>query len=299
MTTISSVVMNDLIDRLLDSGEVLWGDIPEVSGIAPAAAAAPYVHVHDYVACPVGPGEDDMYHLDEWDLFNTWDMPDLTLRKHIWENFPVSLLEVESADGIERYAVVWHEKNLVEWPETRAIYTADEHEFYEHFCHERLMRALSAHSHKYSIEPAHTYNFVKAQTREPRQICVIAMVSSRAAVEAPRTEAPRTEAPRAEAPRAEAPRAEAPRIEAPRAEAPRIEARKNMISVLLKYPVSWERDTRNNKIHYIQPNEQKLQQRGLTINDIAYDLRRELELCYDCIVSGPKNKGDLCTVTKQ
>ena len=293
MTTISPLLFDD-IDKLLDSGEVLWGDIPEVSGIvqvaaAAAAVAAPYVHVHDYVAVPVGPGENDMYDLDEWDLFNNWDMPNLTLRKHIWENFPVSLLEVESADGIERYAIVWHEKNLVEWPETRTIYTADEHEFYERFCYERLMRALQAHSHKYSIEPAHTYNYVKAQTREPRQICIIAMVSSSsraaAAAEAPRVEALLVEAPRAEAVVA--------------VEVPRAEARKNMISVLLKYPVSWERDTRNNKIHYIQPNVQKLQQRGLTINDIAFDLRRELELCYDCVVSGPKNKDDLCTVTKQ
>jgi hypothetical protein len=110
-------------------------------------------------------------------VMSGWTIPNINLRKAIWENFPVSLLPVASNDGTDRYSVVWHRKNFEDWRNSRAE-TWDEHQDYDIFCERRLMLALAAHSHKYVVEPA----------RSGDEICVIAMVHSEAAAESVRTE---------------------------------------------------------------------------------------------------------------
>ena len=178
----SLILLNDPMYKLFASGEVLWGDIED----SPVAPAVQQQQQHDYDAVPVGPAEDGFYYLDEWDLFRNWDMPDLKLRKNIWEKFPVSLIQLPETDGTDRYSVVWHEKNLREWREVRSM-SMDEHDCYEEFCRARLMRALEAHSHKYRIEPA---------TAE-RQICILAMVHSDATATATATATAAAERPKA------------------------------------------------------------------------------------------------------
>ena len=115
-----------------------------------------------------------------------WTMPNLTLRKGIWENFPVTLVPLDdNNDGTERYAVEWHKKNLREWRESRSA-SYDEWMEYQAFAEFRLIHALRAHSHKYTIEPP----------RNKDQILVLAMVHSgpREAAAGPGSVAPRATA---------------------------------------------------------------------------------------------------------
>ena len=101
----------------------------------------------------------------EVDACEGWVVPDLRLRKNIWENFPVSLLPMNSTDGTDRYAVVWHHTNLKEWRNTRTTSFA-EWQDYEDFCYIRLIQALQMNSSRYTMEGA----------VDPNHICVIAMV---------------------------------------------------------------------------------------------------------------------------
>lgn len=94
-----------------------------------------------------------------------WSMPDLRLRKGIWENFPVSLIPINDNDDTDRYEIVWHERNFISWRQTRTT-TYDEWEDYADYCVIRLMHALNANKKRYAVENA----------RNDRQICVIAMV---------------------------------------------------------------------------------------------------------------------------
>lgn len=96
-----------------------------------------------------------------------WTMPNLTLRKGIWENFPVTLTPLGDNDGTERYAVEWHKKNLREWRDARSA-SYDEWMEYQAFAEFRLIHALRAYAHKYTIEPP----------RNKDQILVLAMVHS-------------------------------------------------------------------------------------------------------------------------
>ena len=140
-----------------------------------------------------------------------FEVPDLTLRKGIYENFPVVVKQLNSNDGTERYTVEWHNDNLwksfdenargdqdfLEWKETVSI---------------RLLHSLGVYSNKYTVEAA----------RDENQICVIAMVHHT------RTAAP----------------AVAPA-------APVGAGRRRALDVLKTAPVSWERNgaTHSVKLH--------------------------------------------------
>jgi hypothetical protein len=207
-------------------------------------------------------------------------MPDLKLRKNIWENFPVSLIPLPDTDGTDRYSVVWHEKNLRDWRTLDGTcQSMDEHECYEEFCRARLLRALEAHAHKYRVEPAHGH----------RQICVIAMVHSDTIATTAPTVAPvvATATTVTTVASVVAPAATAVVTVASR-------RGKKALDVLKSAPVSWDRD---GKIHNVKPHMKKLRDRGLTANDITFDLMEELSLCDDCVVSSATRKGDICVVT--
>jgi hypothetical protein len=291
--SLAIALSNDPMYNLLASGEMLWGDIDELcipatttnNPIVEAAEAIVVATGEESDSVPVGPAEDGFYYIDEWDIFHNWDMPDLKLRKNIWENFPISLIPLPNTDGTDRYSVVWHEKNLRDWRMTRRQ-SMDEYDCYEEFCHARLMRALEAHSHKYRIEPAHGH----------RQICVIAMVHSDTIATPVTTATTATTATVTPAtvttvtPETVTP-ATVPAVVTVVSSSSR---GKKSLDVLKSAPVSWDRD---GKIHFVKPHMKKLRDLGLTPNDITFDLMEKLSLCNDCVVSAATRKGDICVVT--
>ena len=99
----------------------------------------------------------------EMNAVENWNIPNLTMRKGIWENFPVVMEELpDEDDGKKRFAVIWHRKNLAEWREKRAASYAEWAE-YEAITKARLLHALRSHSRIYTIEPP----------RAPEQIVVL------------------------------------------------------------------------------------------------------------------------------
>ncbi len=131
----------------IDAGKVSWGDISWADDVM-----NPKCNINQN------------YSLEE-EMLEWWSVPDLTLRKGIWENFPVSLIPIVDGDGTDRYAVVWHRKNFQAWRETRAE-TFDIYLDYDFWCEMRLRYALNAYSHKYTVE----------EPRGDDMILVIAMV---------------------------------------------------------------------------------------------------------------------------
>ncbi len=137
----------------VDTGAISWGDIgwaEDVMNPKPATYT-----LSDF---------EDVYSEEE-EMLENWSVPDLTLRKGIWENFPVSLVKIDDGDGTDRYAVVWHHKNLDDWARARAE-SYDEYSEYDVWCEWRLRYALGKYSHKYTVE----------EPRDDDMILVIAMV---------------------------------------------------------------------------------------------------------------------------
>jgi hypothetical protein len=137
----------------VDSGKISWGDIGWAEDVM---NPKPITEI---------PQLDDPFYTMEEEMLENWSVPDLTLRKGIWENFPVSLVPINDGDGTDRYAVVWHRKNLEEWNKTRPE-SYDEYQDYESWCEWRLRYALNAYSRKYTVE----------EPRDDDMILVIAMV---------------------------------------------------------------------------------------------------------------------------
>lgn len=100
----------------------------------------------------------------EAEALEDYKVPDLRLRKAIWETFPVDLKAIESRDGTERYAIVWNQKKLKEWRERAE--SRDEYMDYADYQAARLLYALKHHSSIYRLEPA----------RSSAEFAVIAMV---------------------------------------------------------------------------------------------------------------------------
>jgi hypothetical protein len=137
-----TATMEKLLD-IMNDGEIQWGDL-----LIDGPPASP---VND----PPQPMPED------WDL----EFPVLTLRKHIWENFPVTCVPLGSgADGAERHAIVWHRKNLAEWREDAPSW--EEWMDFQKITHYRLIKCLEA-SNRWTVEPPR---------RRTDDICVISMV---------------------------------------------------------------------------------------------------------------------------
>ncbi len=84
-------------------------------------------------------------------------LPSLRLRKDIWTQFPVCLIKLPySADGRDRYAIQWHQKNLDSWCQKIPQY--------ESIVRIRLMYALAS-SDRWTVEAPHQHG----------DLCVIAM----------------------------------------------------------------------------------------------------------------------------
>jgi hypothetical protein len=106
----------------------------------------------------------------ENDALEDYRVPDLRLRKGIWENFPVDLKAIPSANGTERYAITWNGEKLRAWRDERSE-SWNEYQDYKDWQTIRLLHALEKHSHKYTVEAP----------RSDREIAVIAMVHEAAA----------------------------------------------------------------------------------------------------------------------
>lgn len=161
-----TVALEHLIDALIHA---------EIGAALDAHMAAEY----DSYEAAVYQGEADAFLLESliaWaepedeDLDDAdWECPDLRLRKDIWENFPVTVVPLGmQADGVERHAIMWHNKNLREWrdrmegpgaPENHTVWMD-----YEEAQHRRLLIALKESTH-WTVEPAAAAD----------QICVIRM----------------------------------------------------------------------------------------------------------------------------
>ncbi len=87
----------------------------------------------------------------EEEALEDYIVPDLTMRRGIWENFPVVTEEIEPAGGFKRYAIMWHRKNLKEWRESRSA-SWDEYMEYEAFAEFRLFHTLRKFEHIYRLE---------------------------------------------------------------------------------------------------------------------------------------------------
>ena len=99
------------------------------------------------------------------EILDGFTVPDLKLRKGIWENFPVALVPLDDGNGIDRYGVAWHNKNLREWKDARSK-SAKEKANYQHWSEVRLLHSVRQYPKQYKILPA----------RNPSQLFVLEMV---------------------------------------------------------------------------------------------------------------------------
>ena len=158
----------DEINTNITHGLISWGDISWAQDImAPTPRTLPPMSVTPSRSLSEQDRDAEYEAILTWeeDILENWSVPDITLRKGIWENFPVSLVPIVDGDGTDRYAVVWHRKNLEEWARLRAE-TFDEYQEYDGWCEWRLRFSLNHYSHKYAIE----------EPRDSSMIMVIAMV---------------------------------------------------------------------------------------------------------------------------
>ena len=102
---------------------------------------------------------------DVAEILDGFKVPDLKLRKGIWENFPVALVSLDDGNGVDRYGVAWHNKNLREWKDTKSK-SAKEKANYQHWCEVRLLHSVRQYPKQYKILPA----------RNPSQLFVLEMV---------------------------------------------------------------------------------------------------------------------------
>lgn len=257
-------LFDDDLFRAMDSGSVLWGDLLADMPSTPATVAEP-----EPVATVIDWNETD-------DLLENWTVPDLTLRKGIYENFPVTVILYATEGGKQYYSVAWHRKNLTEWRDTRPT-SMDEAFDYQYFCEWRLNYALEQYSHIYTVLPA----------RNDKELFVLMTDAPTAKDVAEETVAPVAVAPLAVAPVA----ATAAPVAAP--------ARRRALDVLRSFPVSWDRD---GPAHYIKIHHKNIQalaaSKGASVTavtaDVHADLLEALAGCSDCSVSA--KPGYLCAV---
>ena len=102
---------------------------------------------------------------DAAEILEGFKVPDLKLRKGIWENFPVALVAINDGNGVDRYSVVWHNKNFKEWQKTEPK-SKKEKENYKHWSQVRLYHSLRQYPKQYKILPP----------RNPSQLFVLEMV---------------------------------------------------------------------------------------------------------------------------
>ncbi len=122
----------------MERGDLKWGDLLMDVPVRPTSKSpSPKPSPKEYTI--------------EDDALEDYIVPDLTLRRGIWENFPVVLEEIAPVGGHKAYAVKWHRANLKDWKQSRSA-SWDEFMEYEAFAEFRLLHSLRSHAHKYRVE---------------------------------------------------------------------------------------------------------------------------------------------------
>jgi hypothetical protein len=192
---------------------------------------------------------DDEYSTTK-DALAGWEVPDLSLRKGIWENFPVTLTPIVTHDGVDRYAVRWHERNFDAWRANCCSY--DEGANYQDYCEIRLNYALERFAHKYAVEPARDGSLMTLRmVFKPKEV----VAEDAAEVAADPCAAP-----------------SAPVVAVPR---------RKVLATLLSFPLSWKQE---GKLFKLQIHKKRLSESGKTWNDVEFDLLAALQEC-SCTVS--------------
>jgi hypothetical protein len=199
--------------------------------------------------------------VSEADALDGFTVPDLTLRKGIWENWPVILKPVDDCDGTARYAIEWHWDRLdASFMVEGALKNLDAMEW-EHILRIRLFHSLAAYNNKYTVEAA----------RDDQQICVIAMVHGVRAATASETTTAAVATPSAVR-----------------------HGVRRALDILKMAPVSWDRDGAK---HTVKLHNKKCKELGLSMATVKTDLMAQLATCSDCVVTNSVVKGILCVVT--
>jgi hypothetical protein len=127
---------NNALLKAMAEGKILWGDLivsnnkkhKTRKSKSPARAISP-----NYEA----------------EMLEDFRVPDLRLRKGIYDNFPVIVNEVRP--GV--YEIKWHMKKLKEWRGVKPE-TWDEYQEYEAFTEFRLLHSLRKYNSIYELLPA-------------------------------------------------------------------------------------------------------------------------------------------------
>lgn len=139
---------NDPLLTAMARGNLKWGDLiytPPSPG-SPRSPAMLGAHPPPPSRATLSPASLESTNT----VFNDFVTPDLRQRKFIYENFPVVLEEIKSANGAEKYAVKWHRKNLEEWRDTRTSSFAEAMD-YMLISELRLLHSLRKYPHLYVI----------------------------------------------------------------------------------------------------------------------------------------------------
>jgi hypothetical protein len=209
---------------------------------------------------------DDEYSTTK-DALAGWEVPDLSLRKGIWENFPVTLTPIVTHDGVDRYAVRWHERNLVAWRADCCSY--DEGANYQEYCEIRLNYALERFAHKYAVEPARDGSLMTLRmVFKPKEV----VAEGTAEVAADPCAAPHAPVVAVAATPAAATTGAVPR--------------RKVLATLLSFPLSWVQE---GKFFKLEIHKKRLSESGRTWNDVEFDLLAALQECA-CTVSPGRGK---------
>ena len=160
-----SILMADPVYVNMLRGNKLWGNLMYNNNVKHPKVFTNNTRKNKNHPHKAKPNNENDIKQDIEEILEDYVPPDLKLRKNIWENFPVALTKLEDKDGVDRYGVAWHVKNLIEWRKTRPK-SWDEYNDYEIWNYIRLKYALKKHPKQYKILPA----------RNPSQLFVIEMV---------------------------------------------------------------------------------------------------------------------------
>ena len=263
-------------------------DVSATATTAVPAAAAATTEPKARISAPINrlvifPAEDD----------SEWEVPDLVLRKHIWEHFAVTLIPLgKDSTGAERHSVQWHRERL------RMGYLGGAFEDYAETHRRRLMQALEA-STKWDVLPAETLGlttiFPETEQAEEitmeHEICILRMTFLPPVTE----EAPKAETPKAETPKAETPKAES-WVEAP--SKPSTKPTMRCLNDIKRFfHVVWDNKTTGNpKIYIIKIHNKNAMNAGLDVKQHGADLLTALKLSNGWRVLPAANNTEICRI---
>jgi len=135
-----NLIGDDPLMLKLAEGKVMWGDLLYAPAPSPASATRSNKRHSSPKALSFNA---------EREYLDDYIVPDLTMRKGIWEHFPVIVNQI----GPNLFEIVWHKANLKEWRQSRSA-SWDEFQEYETYAEFRLIHALRQMPHKYKLLPS-------------------------------------------------------------------------------------------------------------------------------------------------